>query len=614
MAMMDDKNDYELIEHHGIIGNMRTAALVSLKGVIDFLSFPRFDAPTVFASLLDKDKGGHFSIAPQMNDVVSRQLYIPGTAVLITRFFSETGIAEVTDYMPLRTDTCDTYNVIVRKVKAVRGNIDFIMQCHPGFDYGQAKHKSYRRNNIISFKYEKAGSITLRLSSDIEMLVKEGKGSAAFRLKESQVAHFVLESVGVGEEKAYADLDFFMNHTYFETIDYWRRWISQSTYKGRWSEIIIRSAITLKLLTSMEHGSVVAAATFGLPEEIGGDRNWDYRYTWIRDAAFTMFAFLKLGFFKEGKAFLNWIIKHAGQKDLHLIYKVDGKTDLTEKELKHLSGYKNSRPVRIGNYANDQFQLDMYGDLLDTIYIYNKFYQPITHELWELIVKEVEVVIRDWKKADHGIWEIRHAKKELLHSRLMCWVAMDRAIKIGIDRSFPFPVEQWEKVRDSIYNDIFYKFWNEQLQTWVQHKKGNTPGDTIDASLLLMPLVHFITPEEPRWKKTMEAINKNLRLDVLVYRYNNEHGFDGLNGKEGTFTMCSFWYIECLAKGKRLDEAIENFEKMLGYGNHLGLFAEQISKKGEHLGNFPQAFTHLGLISAALELDKQLNRIKRNTA
>jgi len=325
-----------------------------------------------------------------------------------------------------------------------------------------------------------------------------------------------------------------------------------------------------------------------------------------------MYAFLKLGFHKEGKAFLDWIIKHAKEKDMHLIYRVDGSTDVDEIEFAHLQGYKQSHPVRIGNDANKQLQLDIHGELLDTIYIYNKFYEPVTHELWELIEREVNYVIDNWEKADHGIWEIRQRKKHFLNSRLMLWVAMDRAIKIGRDRSFPFPVQKWESVRDEIYNDIYHNFWNEEQQAWVQHKTNGKAGDTIDASVLLMPLVHFITPEEPRWKATMEAINNKLRLDVLIYRYDNDiDGFDGLTGKEGTFNMCSFWYIECLAKSKRLDEAIENFEKMLGYANHLGLFSEQISKKGEHLGNFPQAFTHLALISAALELDKQIGRLNK---
>jgi len=611
---MSKKTGFEPIEHHGIIGNMRTAALVSLTGCIDFLCAPRFDSPSVFASLLDQQAGGAFTITPKMKDVVTKQLYIPFTAVLITRFFSDTGIAEITDYMPVMPDTCNSYNVIVRKVTAIRGNIDFNMHFQPRLNYGRSMHTAAGDNDSILFDCNEpeADGLTVRLSANVKLKMRKQDAYANFKLKESKTAHFVMESVQKGEEQYLSDFEFFVQHTYFETIRYWRSWTRQSTYKGGWESIVMRSAITLKLLTCIEHGSVIAAATFGLPEEIGGLRNWDYRYTWIRDAAFSMYAFLKLGFHKEGKAFLDWIVKHAKEKDMHLIYRVDGSTDVDEIEFVHLQGYKQSHPVRIGNDANKQLQLDIHGELLDTIYIYNKFYEPVTHELWELIEREVNYVIDNWEKADHGIWEIRQKKKHFLNSRLMLWVAMDRAIKIGRDRSFPFPVQKWESVRDEIYNDIYHNFWNEEQQAWVQHKANGKAGDTIDASVLLMPLVHFITPEEPRWKSTMEAINNKLRLDVLIYRYDNDiDGFDGLTGKEGTFNMCSFWYVECLAKSKRLDEAIENFEKMLGYANHLGLFSEQISKKGEHLGNFPQAFTHLALISAALELDKQIGRLDK---
>ncbi len=419
---------------------------------------------------------------------------------------------------------------------------------------------------------------------------------------------FVLETAKDGDDTHFQDIEKYGTDNYFDTIKYWRDWLKQSVYQGRWQEIIHRSAITLKLMTSMQYGSTVAAITFGLPEEIGGDRNWDYRFTWIRDAAFSMYAFLKLGFKDEAKSFLKWIIEQDKDRDLHLLYRVDGTSEMEEKDLDHLAGYRDSKPVRIGNEANNQLQLDIYGELLDTVYIYNKMYKPITYELWEIIVKEVAQVEKNWKKPDHGIWEIRNEKHEFLHSRLMCWVAIDRAIKIGEDRSFPYDADHWHRLRNEIYLDIFENFWNEDVQAWVQYKDGKKLSERVDASVLLMPLVHFISPEEPRWEATMKAIEKELRIDVLVYRYLNDEKIDGLEGEEGTFTMCSFWYIECLAKMGKVDEAVENFEKMISYGNHLGLFAEQISKKGEHLGNFPQAFTHLGLISAALELNKQIGR------
>lgn len=605
---MKQRPPYLPIENHGIIGNMHTAALVAMDGTIDFLCFPKFDSPSIFASILDAKKGGHFSIVPEMKNMKTKQIYIPDTAILITRFFSDDGIVEITDYMPVNEESCYSFNAVVRKVKVVRGTVNFKVFCRPRFHYAQAEHEATKRGGSIIFKAKNDGNTTMRLSSNCKLTTRNHDGYSAFRLKESEKVLFVLEAAKEGEEHSFRDIESYGNKNYFETIRYWRKWVSQSVYAGRWQEIIHRSAITLKLLTSMEYGSVVAAATFGLPEELGGDRNWDYRYTWIRDAAFTMFAFLKLGFTQEARYFLQWIVKQDKHRDLHLLYRIDGTSEMTEEILEHLEGYKGSAPVRIGNEANHQLQLDIYGELLDTIYIYNKMHKPITYELWEIIEKEIAHVEKKWQEPDHGIWEIRNEKHEFLHSRLMCWVAIDRAIKIAEDRSFPYDADKWHQLRNDIYKDIYYNFWNDEIGAWVQYKDGDKASDSMDASVLLMPLVHFVTPEEPRWISTMAAVDKELRLDVLVYRYKNKDKIDGLEGEEGTFTMCSFWYIECLAKMGKLDEAVENFEKMIGYGNHLGLFAEQISKNGEHLGNFPQAFTHLGLISTALELNKQINR------
>jgi len=611
---MTEQRNYQPIENYGLIGNMETSALVGMNGSIDFLCFPRFDSPSVFARLLDHEKGGYFSIVPQMNDMRYKQLYLPGTAVLITRFFSEEGIVEITDYMPLKENAQTQCNSIVRKIKSIRGNVTCRLEMQPRFDYAQKKHSITREGDALLFKTDDSDQENMRFMASFDVAVEGQDVHAEFNLQESERAFVVLELSSNGDTK-FNDISYYTKETYFSTIAYWRNWLNQSSYSGRWMEVVQRSAITLKLLTSAKYGSVVAAATFSLPEELGGDRNWDYRFTWIRDAAFTMYAFLKLGFVNESKAFLNWIIEQDQNRDLHLLYKIDGEWDMEEKILEHFEGYKGSGPVRIGNEANNQLQLDIYGELLDTIFIYNQYHQPITFELWEIICKEIKIVIERWREPDHGIWEIRNEKQEFLHSRLMCWVAMDRAIKIGQDRSFPFPVGEWIDVRNAIYEDIFENFWNEEKQMWGQFKQGNKVSDTIDGSVLLMPLLHFVTPEEPRWIKTLDAVDRELRLDVLVYRYKNEElGIDGLDGEEGTFTMCSFWYIECLAKAGRIEEAVENFAKMIGYANHLGLFAEMISKKGEHLGNFPQAFTHLGLISAALELDKQLSRRQRSDA
>ena len=604
--MVHKLRPYQPVENYGIIGNLKTTALVSLTGSIDFMCFPGFDSPTVFASMLDSRKGGYFSVEPQMADLTTRQLYIPGTAVLLTRFFSKTGIAELTDYMPLAKEGETAPNAIVRRIKAIRGDILFKVNFVPRFNYASVKHHAEAGNDEFIFIPADDSHLRLRLLADVPLQIKNNDGYAEFTLRQSETAHIVLEAVEKQPKKKALSIDHYADNTYQQTTEEWRRWISKSSYKGLYSELIFRSAITLKLLTSAEFGSVVAAATFGIPETIGGNRNWDYRFTWIRDAAFTMYAFLSLGFFDEATAFMGWIAGLCRKEKLQLLYQINGGKGRDEEPLKHLSGYQDSKPVRIGNGAALQFQTDIYGELIDTIYIYNKSYKPITFEFWSLLQMQIECVIKDWKLADHGIWEIRNTKKEFLHSRLMCWVAMDRAIKIAEHRSFPYPEQEWRAVRDEIYNDIYHNFWNPEIEAWVQYKGAAQ----VDASVLLMPLTHFISPLEPRWLSTMKAVDQHLRLDVLIYRYQNQlEKADGLDGEEGTFNMCSFWYIEALAKSGKLDMAVESFEKMIGYANHLGLFSEELGKQGEHLGNFPQAFTHLALISAALELNKQLSRL-----
>jgi len=598
---------YQPIENYGIIGNLKTVALVGLNGSVDFMSFPRFDSPTIFAAMLDEQIGGFFSVEPVMGEYKSKQMYIPGTAVLLTRFFSDDGIAEITDYMPMSEDKTSSSSAIIRKIKTIRGTIKYKMKCAPRFDYARAEHLAEITDDQVIFSPQHDGNARLRLIADVPLQLEGQDAFAEFTQSESEKeVYIVLESVERGEESVFESIEHYAQHTYRETINDWRKWIKKSTYKGRYSETIFRSAITLKLLTSCQFGSVIAAATFSLPETIGGNRNWDYRFTWTRDAAFTMYAFLRLGMYNEATEFLTWILDLCKEQNLQLIYEVDGKTDLVEQELDHLDGYMGSKPVRIGNAAKDQLQIDIYGELIDTIYIYNKSYKPITYEFWSAICGMVESVMDKWQEPDHGIWEIRAETREFLHTRLMCWVAMDRAIKIAEHRSFPYDVSRWTGVRNEIYKDIYHNFWNEKIGAWVQYKGA----DVVDASVLLMPLTHFIAPQEPRWLSTMEVVDQQLRLDVLIYRYKStDVDVDGLDGEEGTFTMCSFWYIEALAKSGQIDRAVENFEKMMGYANHLGLFSEELGKKGEHLGNFPQAFTHLALISAAMELDKQISRL-----
>lgn len=595
---------YQPIENYGVIGDLNTVALVGLNGSIDFLCFPDFDSPSIFAAILDKAKGGFFRIAPLREDINHKQLYLPDTNVLLTRFLGEEGIAEITDFMPV--ETMEIGKELVRIATCVHGCVELSMECCPRFDYGRTGH-SVRRISDKEFRLMSGNDspVELRFVASIPVEVDETDLTAKFTLRTGEQALFMLQLITEDEQNE-TPLEDFAPKALYNTINYWKEWVSRSTYRGRWMEMVHRSALVLKLMTSQKYGSIVAAPTFGLPEEIGGERNWDYRYTWIRDASFTVYALLKIGYRREAREFIKWVeqrcndIGDAG--NLHLMYALDGKLDLFEKELDHLEGYRQSRPVRIGNGAHDQIQLDIYGELLDAVYLYDKHVEAISYDFWKDITRQVDWVCDHWQTEDEGIWEVRGGKREFLYSRLLCWVAVDRALKIADAHSYPRP-SRWREERDIIFHSIHTEFWNDELKSFVQYKGART----VDAATLLMPLVRFIGPTDPRWLSTLSRIEEELVSDSLVYRYRNEEHFDGLSGGEGTFSMCTFWYVECLARSGQLDKARLFFEKMIGYANHVGLYAEMLGLQGEHLGNFPQAFTHLGMISAALALEKLSN-------
>jgi GH15 family glucan-1,4-alpha-glucosidase len=564
---------------------------VSRYASIDFFCFPRFDSPSVFCKLLDAKKGGCFSITPQMKDPVVKQLYLPDTNILLTRFFSEDGIAEIIDYMPIEGN-----GAIVRRVSTIRGQIDYQLYCAPRFNYASGNHRIEKKEKTVLFVPDQDGQPSLVLQSEFDLETDGRDAVSGFNLREDEHTIFVFRGDDEIETVSPKKFD---ERAYHSTIDYWQNWIAQSNYQGLWEEVVRRSALTLKLLISERHGSMIAAPTFSLPEAIGEERNWDYRYAWIRDATFAMHAFLQLGFLKEAQDFLEWVKRQSAQKELQLMFSIEGNTRLDEHRLDYLEGYKHSQPVRIGNDAHRQTQMDIYGELLETIYIFVRHGGDITYEYWKIIERYVEWVIGNWQRPDHSIWEIRGEKREFLFSRMMCWVAIDRAMKVGDSFSYPYDFIKWREVRNKIYEDVYENFWSEKKQSFVQSRGS----EILDASALLMPILNMISPHSERWQKTMKAIDEELRSDVLVYRYREQGDeVDGLKGKEGTFTMCSFWFVECLALSGQVERAKENFEKMLGYANHLGLYSEQLGKKGEHLGNFPQAFTHLALISAAIEL------------
>jgi GH15 family glucan-1,4-alpha-glucosidase len=595
---------YQPIENYGIIGNLNTVALVGLNGSIDFMCFPQFDSPSVFARLLDQRKGGYFSINPEFREMKTKQLYLPDTNVLLTRFLSSEGVGEITDFMPVGQQVVRR---LIRRLTMVRGEAKFRLACCPRFNYGKDKHRIKQdREKEIVFHTGGNEGIRMRLQGSVPLEVHGSDAVAEFTLKAGEVADFIIENA---ENEPIPDEAFFhtLTESLFMTIHYWKDWVSRSTYSGRWMEVVNRSALVLKLLTSCQYGSIIAAPTFGLPEAVGGKRNWDYRYTWIRDASFTVYSFIRLGYTKEAGAFMDWIQRICKDIKEHerlgIMYSIDGNRQLTEYQLDHLEGYKGSSPVRIGNDAYGQLQLDIYGELMDSVYLYNKYGEAISYDFWKDLTVQMDWLSENWNQKDDSIWEVRGGEHNFLYSRLACWVALDRAVKIATMRSFPIN-GHWKKQRDKIYELIFEEFWDEKRQAFMQF-----PGaKTVDASSLLMPLFRFISPKDPRWLSTLKKIDEDLVTDSLVYRYRPEVAApDGLSSREGTFSMCSFWYVECLSRAGELDKARFYFEKMLGYANHLGLYSEQLGYEGEHLGNFPQAFTHMALISAAYNLNKQFN-------
>jgi GH15 family glucan-1,4-alpha-glucosidase len=597
---------YLPIAEHGLIGDLHTVALVGTDGMIDWYCCPRFDSPSVFAAILDADRGGLFRIAPDRDDWNSKQLYLPDTNVLITRFLMPGGVGEVQDFMlPPHTGEAARRHRIIRRVVAVRGQMRFVVDVAPRFDYARAGHEVALTRHGALFR---SRELVLSLSAPCPLQIVDGGDVRAWiELQAGESAAFVLDRVEPGEvPTACSDAD--IAAEFDATVAFWRGWLRRSRYSGRWREMVHRSALTLKLLTYAPTGAIVAAPTTSLPEEVGGARNWDYRYTWMRDAAFTLYALLRLGFTEEAGAFMQWLerrFRHAPGREsgpLQIMYGIDGREDLPEEELSHLEGYMGSAPVRIGNGAATQLQLDIYGELMDSVYLCNKYGRPLYHDGWLELTHNLEWLIDHWDQADEGIWETRGGRRDYTYSRLMSWVAVERAIRVARQRGLPADIPRWSTVRDRIYNQVMERGWHPARRTFVQHYGT----DVLDASLLLMPLCKFIAPTDPRWLSTLDAISAELVSDSLVYRYDAEASPDGLAGREATFSMCSFWWVEALARAGRLDQARLAFEKMLTYANHVGLYSEEIGLTGEQLGNFPQAFTHLALISAAYNLDRQL--------
>jgi GH15 family glucan-1,4-alpha-glucosidase len=604
---------YPPIEDHGLIGDLQTAALVAVDGSVDWFCLPRFDSPSVFAALLDADNGGRFRIAPAGGRYTTRQMYLPDTAILVTRFLAESGVGEVVDFLPPAGDTVTDHHRLVRMVRCVRGVVELDVEIAPRFDYGRRTHKAHLTDNGAVFESDgmqltvhavrEPGADRLAHSAASET----GDVHIRLGLRAGQVRGVILESGVNGPPREIGRAE--IEALFTETVHFWRSWLNRSTYVGRWREMVNRSAITLKLMTYAPSGALVAAPTAGLPEQVGGERNWDYRYTWVRDGSFSVYALLGLGFTEEAGAFGAWLRDRVEERvggiggPLNIMYRVDGSSDLVEESLSHWEGYRGSSPVRIGNGAADQLQLDIYGEALDSIARADCNGLWIGHRGWTALTEVLDWLVENWDQPDEGIWETRGGRQDFTYGRVMSWVAFDRAIALAVRRSRPAPVARWIEQRDRIYEQVMDRGWDRDKKAFVQQFGSSV----LDSSLLRMSMLGFVGPRDPMWLSTLDAIDAELVSDSLVYRYDPMASPDGLRGSEGTFSLCSFNYVDALARAGRAEQARMIFEKMLTYANHLGLYAEEIGPTGEQLGNFPQAFTHLALVDAALTLDSVLD-------
>ncbi|WP_037604977.1 glycoside hydrolase family 15 protein [Streptacidiphilus rugosus] len=602
---------YPPIADHGIVGDLQTAALISAEGVVDWFCAPRFDSPSMFAALLDHDRGGHFAItvAGEPDEVTVRQLYLPDTGILVTRFLTLGGIAELVDFMPPQDpERASDRHRLIRVVRVVRGSVDFTLECRPRFDYGRAEHRATLEEGRVRFEAP-AASAWLESIGPVPLACEEGDATAAFTLRHGELAAVVLTTGAAGSAAPEPMDEATARATFALTLDFWREWIGRCRYRGRWQQMVNRSAITLKLLTYAPTGAMVAAATAGLPEQVGGERNWDYRFTWIRDASLSVGALIELGYDDEANAFRRWVGERIRAGDappgekLQIMYRVDGDPRLSEEELGHLEGYRGSFPVRVGNGAADQLQLDIYGEAVYALAQAEHLSGLAGHDGWMVMAGLLDWLCDHWDRPDEGIWETRGGRQDFTYSRVMCWTALHHGIRIATRFARPADLARWTAARDAILLQVMERGWSDERRAFVQHYRT----DVLDASLLLMPKVGFVAAREPRWLSTLDAMDQELVTDSLVHRYDPAASPDGLRGSEGTFSLCSFLYVDALARAGRLDQARYAFDKMLTYANHVGLYAEEIGPTGEQLGNFPQAFTHLALIDAALALDAELD-------
>jgi GH15 family glucan-1,4-alpha-glucosidase len=585
-----------LIEDYALIGNNATAALVGRNGSIDWLCFPRFDSSACLAALLGSPENGHWSIAPTAtNPKVSRR-YREGTLVLETEFSTPEGTVVVTDCMDRR----DGHQDLIRLVRGVSGRVPMQMELTLRFDNGTVVPWVSRLedNRLCAV----AGPDRIVFGTTVALRGEDLKTRADFEVEEGQTVPFALTwSHSFGDLPDPIDAAAVVKNV----TDEWKKWSSKHTFKGPYAEATLRSIITLKALTHHETGGIVAAATTSLPEQRGGIRNWDYRFCWIRDATYTLYALIESGFMDEAQAWRDWLLRAiAGKPErMQIMYGIAGERRLTEFELAELPGYEASRPVRIGNAASGQLQLDVYGEFLDALYLARRKGLPESDAGWELGRALVNHLEKIWTEPDEGIWEIRGPRRHFVHSKVMAWVAFDRAVRIAQEFGADGPLNRWVKLRSDIHDEICRLGFSRELNSFVQYYGSKE----LDASLLLLPLVGFLPPEDPRVQGTVSAIEKNLMQDGLVVRYNTRSSVDGLVGNEGSFLACSFWMVDNYILQGRIDEARSLFEHLLSLRNDVGLLAEEYdAKEQRQLGNFPQAFSHLALVNSAHNLGNDI--------
>ena len=604
---LSEYRDYRPISSYALIGDLHTAALVGLNGSIDWCCFPYFDSPSVFASILDATRGGSFQISPAVPHT-AEQRYSPSTNVLITTFSLDLGgVVELTDFMPITSSGHrGDFPEIHRRVRCTRGEAEVIVRFAPRFDYGGSMIKLQPRWHGVLATDAQDDVLTLAGPRDIWWRFDGGVAVAALKLLEGEEAWFVARY----DDDEVRHIDHYQSDAKLkETTAFWDAWTAKIQYTGRYRAVVERSALALKLMCFQPTGAIVAAPTTSLPEEIGGIRNWDYRYSWLRDSAFVLYSLNILGHFEEADRFMRFLKRVCRKTDdthLQIMYGIDGRRHLTERVVDQLEGYRRSAPVRVGNGAYDQLQLDVYGEVLETAYLWSRRHE-VTEGTWLTLQRLVDWVADNWRRPDSGIWEVRAGLQHYVFSKVMCWVALDRGIRLARRYGLPADLTRWQAERAAVHAEVMEKGWSEAKQSFVQYYGT----EALDASNLVIPMVNFLPSDHPRVRGTVAATLRELTSEdqELVYRYRNE---DGLPGEEGVFSICTFWLAEALALSGDIERAERIFQRMLRHANHVGLYSEELNPTtGEFLGNHPQAFTHIALINCAHVLETMKRRRAR---